>query len=91
MYSRQCFEEGGFRASAGSWYFRTTAPADVVIVLVAAARRPEGRKFGFCFSGTGEEVPSSFVDLKAAFWDGSGPLRLYGSGGGDDDFPRRGE
>jgi hypothetical protein len=40
-------------------------PADVAIVFEAAARRPDGRQLGFCFSTTG-------LPPKASFCDGSG-------------------
>ena len=71
MYSLHCLEIGGFRASEGSWYFKTMAPAEVDTVFEAAARRPDGRQFGFCFSGVVSSVP-----LKASFCEGSGRLDL---------------
>ena len=73
IYSRQGCDEGGLRDSGGSWYFRMMSPDEVDTVLAAAARRPEGRKFGFCFSGPGEGL-SLLVDLNASTCDGSGPL-----------------
>ena len=41
-------EAGGSRVSGGSLYLRMMVV--LVTVLVSAASRPEGAKFGFCFS-----------------------------------------
>ena len=65
---------GGFRDSGGSLYLRMIeVPATV---LVSAARRPEGAKFGFCFSAVGPvtdvEVDGETLPVKASFWEGKG-------------------
>lgn len=51
----------GFRASGGSWYLSTVlVPSPCLTVFVAAARRPEGLKFGFALSS----VESSGFDAE---------------------------
>jgi hypothetical protein len=83
MKRRQGSFAAGLRASGGSWYFRTMeVPSALATVLVAAARRPVGLKFGCCFSTSGLSsartmaVLPSFSPEKAAACEGSGPLLL---------------
>src|SRR5438045_2571785 len=61
-------------------------PSDFAIIFDAAARRPEGLKFGFCFSTVG--LPSIrasalfgclFIENDSA-WEGRGPFLLLATG-----------
>lgn len=85
-YIRQGALPGGFRASAGSWYFRMMAgPPEVCLtVLASAASLPVGAKFGFCFSMGGSEPFAMATSwLNAEVWSGSAPaMRLNGVGDG---------
>lgn len=93
-YIRHAAEEGGFRASAGSWYFRTMAgaPEAVLTVLASTASLPVGAKLGFCFS-TGGSSPLDMATSveKAEAWSGRAPARRLkglGAGAGGKDLGR---
>lgn len=86
---RHCCDEGGLRASGGSWYLRTVVvPATV---FASFARRPVELKFGFCFSkglpSASTRVPVAAAESlprKEASWEASAvrDLREGGEGGG---------
>lgn len=68
-YIRQGADDGGLRASAGSWYLRMMAgPPVCLTVFASAASLPVGAKFGFCFSGGGSSpfaMASSLLNASA--------------------------
>jgi hypothetical protein len=62
-------------------YFKTTEVC--ATVLVAAARAPDGRKEGFCFSIGGPEVEPGGAPVNASCCEGRGALEreeLLGEG-----------